>query len=765
MNKPLITALSVTFGRIEHLQRAIHCFLEQDYENKSLLILNTNPAQKLFGDFKDVKIINLSQRPPSLGACRNLAVREAAGDLLVTWDDDDYYLPNHLTNFAERFESGEWIWMENQFYSEQGRILKFMSGSYNTFAYTKTAWKSVGGFNELSVGEDKHFVSRVTSDLPGHRITLPPEKISFIYCWGNGAYHISGLGEDKRGMQSAYQRSADDLKRRTKNGQEKTGDITLKPTPVDTIQIMSEFLDRTTRKNAPKTVCIVELGRIGDIINILPVCKHIAEQHAKPHLMVSAAFASVLDGVSYVIPEVVDIPYENINAGMEAAQSKFGMVLRGQIWGNGHNQDKRAPAYNVESWRELGFLDKFDSKDFELVFDLRDSTREQQLVDKLKTDKPMLLVKLTGGMSSPFPAGAGILELVKTTFGADYNIIDLSVTQCERIYDLLGLMDAAAGLVTIDTSIAHLCAASTIPVLLIANPMPWAGTVPRCNCVERMTYTEAEKSPEGVCGAIVRLFISSKTVISNRPVSKPPSRRIWHAVERHEDEDMAVKFRKQTAQSTWDELYESGVIPCHYWRYERTALEIGDRRALPYLKDVLKMAMDQADPDDIIFWTNDDNHLHPDLIGVMQFCVSVYNAASSQRCEFRRKAPTGATPEQWIQAGERHMGRDLFAFKKSWLVRKWDEIPDFILGASMWDLAMACIIRLDKDIISTRRNIVSHIFPAEIPLGYVGHVWHQSTWSKPQNTKSPSELHNKKLFHTWASKNLPELKFTDDLNI
>lgn len=206
------------------------------------------------------------------------------------------------------------------------------------------------------------------------------------------------------------------------------------------------------------------------------------------------------------------------------------------------------------------------------------------------------------------------------------------------------------------------------------------------------------------------------------------------------------------------------MIPCHLWKFERTALGIGDRRALPYLKDVLKSAMDQADDHDIIVWSNDDNILHPDLPGILNFCVSVYDAVSSQRCEFRR-IPANATPEEWAKASTGHMGRDLFAFKKSWLVAHWNEIPDFLLGASIFDLALACLIRLDKGIITTRRNIEHGIWPAEIPLGYVGHKTHQNVWSKPQNVKSPSELHNKRLFHEWASKNLPELKFTESLEI
>ena len=76
-------------------------------------------------------------------------------------------------------------------------------------------------------------------------------------------------------------------------------------------------------------VCVVELGRYGDIINILPACKHIAENYQPPHLMVShAEFARMSsDGVSYVIPEIVDISYDKLVSGMAMAKKKFPIVL------------------------------------------------------------------------------------------------------------------------------------------------------------------------------------------------------------------------------------------------------------------------------------------------------------------------------------------------------------------------------------------------------------------------------------------------------
>jgi len=109
----------------------------------------------------------------------------------------------------------------------------------------------------------------------------------------------------------------------------------------------------------------------------------------------------------------------------------------------------------------------------------------------------------------------------------------------------------------------------------------------------------------------------------------------------------------------------------------------------------------------------------------------------------------------------KHMGRDLFAATKKWLVGHWDEIPDFVIGCSDFDLMLACWVRLQYGIITNKKNIIEHIFPAEIPRGYIAHQNHQSHWSKPdyQNV-APGQKHNRLRFKEWASKNLPQLKFT-----
>jgi hypothetical protein len=248
-------------------------------------------------------------------------------------------------------------------------------------------------------------------------------------------------------------------------------------------------------------------------------------------------------------------------------------------------------------------------------------------------------------------------------------------------------------------------------------------------------------------------------------VKEPPKieRRLFHAVERHEEPMNADFRRKVAARSSWDALYnEKGVVPCHFWKYPRTALDIGDSRALPYIKDVLANAMNQAMDDDVIFWTNDDNWIHPELPDKLLLQVALHGCCCSQRCEFKTPIPNAVQPvDFYARMGMNHMGRDLFAFTKRWLADKWDEVPDFILGASDFDLALAAMIRLEFGIESTRANMETAIPPAELDRGYVSHVYHPPHWMKPGYVDSaPAQKHNRLLWRIWATNHLPNLRFT-----
>lgn len=532
MSLPFLTAICLTYGRVERLNEALACFLAQDYPGKKeLIILNSFPNQKLIGDFPNVKIINCKARPNDLGACRNMAIEAASGDLLVTFDDDDIYLPNHLSNFGNHFQPGmEWLWLSKQFYLENFKIKSIVSGSFNVAAFTKTAWQEIGGYGALSCGEDRSFIGRVTEKFNGKKVDLSPDQISFLYSWGNNVYHISGEGD--KGAANAYRRCEVDLMNRVRNGAVKIGRVELEPqTRLDYPTLAKCFLSASNLKT-PKAIgdtCLIQLGKLGDIINILPVCKHLADSQPskKISVMVSREFANIFDGVSYVEPHLFLDEFAKLNAAREMAGAAYKKVINAQIYGHGFKIDRKTEAYNKESWMQSGFLEHFHNPQWKPVFDKRDLAREESVAKKLfVTNKPKIVMNLTAAHTSPFSKGMFVSAAIKNIFSSTHEVVEIGKLKLHRIYDLIGIIERAELFISIDTATLHLAAATSTPVIALVNNIPWAASCVRYNCAGLLLYNQA--GPDNLAGMIRKalkdkqeLPATNKTLdILSRPIAK-----------------------------------------------------------------------------------------------------------------------------------------------------------------------------------------------------------------------------------------------------
>lgn len=255
-----------------------------------------------------------------------------------------------------------------------------------------------------------------------------------------------------------------------------------------------------------KKTAIVQLGRYGDIINILPVAKRISEiDGERPAFIVSNNYANILDGVSYVEPVPVNCDFADINRGIQLAKLHGRSVLIPQVYGWGYSYRTEMDAFNVESWYRAGFLPEWGK--LKLEFDRRDLDREQDLRNFFhihEDGRPVLLTSF-GGNSSPYQSAGKLANLIKDRLSAKFQIIDLTPARCERVYDLLGLMDVAHVLITIDTATLHLAAGSnTLAVVALTTDRPsmWHGARPPLNTILEMRYRESELRTETILDTI-----------------------------------------------------------------------------------------------------------------------------------------------------------------------------------------------------------------------------------------------------------------------
>ena len=237
--------------------------------------------------------------------------------------------------------------------------------------------------------------------------------------------------------------------------------------------------------------------------------------------------------------------------------------------------------------------------------------------------------------------------------------------------------------------------------------------------------------------------------------SRKPLRYV-HCVERHVNGDIEALRRSTEALKSWVEIYRTGrMTPCHLWDYPRSSAALGDPRHLPYLQDVLVEGMTKARPDDVIVLTNDDTVLHGDTLRALDDKMRDVDACGSFRLNFEKGRMPGLTlpVEEIRKLGTPDLGRDLYAFRKSWLIEHWFNLPDFLLGELEWDLVVAVMIRRSAGIFTDRKNIQEPMPVCEIERGYVMHEKHEQAWVKAAMKLNPAKAHNKRLAIEWYARN------------
>lgn len=449
---------------------------------------------------------------------------------------------------------------------------------------------------------------------------------------------------------------------------------------------------------------IVQTGRTGDLIHVLPCARDIALKEGKCAVVVSAEFASVLEGCSYVDPVIVSTGFTDTQPAIEQARQMFQCVLIGKV--NERNETtNQCESFTEESYRQLGYLDQYNT--LLLVFDLRDRERERKLLEMVSDGRPMILVN-TSGKSSPYPYRKELMKLFPRT----HNVVELDKIKAERIYDLLGLMDAAELLTTSDTATLHLAAASGVPVfnLIADKPTLWHGSKPRNNGILNLRYGESLK----------RMVELEKVPWKWKP-------KTWHVWSDYEMSGDALS-RHLLAKSTWA---ETDWVTFPVRENERVLKD--PMRELPFIKDLVNKAVNAAGPRDIIVLTNADSCLAPCITGSIADTLAFYDCAYSYRRDFDVLSKKKTVEE--IAVGKRYAGSDLFAFTVKWWKENEPAFPDMVLGAEGWDWCLRELMR--------KGNYT----------GFTDLVYHQKHANEWEHRNDlPSQIHNRNLASDFLSR-------------
>ncbi|PWG80211.1 glycosyltransferase family 2 protein [Pararcticibacter amylolyticus] len=169
MSFPLVSCIMPTANRQKYIPLAINNFLQQDYPNRELVIIDDGlePAKALIPDNPAIRYY-YSAPLGSIGAKRNYACEISKGEIIVHWDDDDWYAADWISKeVSALIQSGADITGLNKvafyspvlnkrwLYEDTDTERPWICGA--TMAYPKNFW-STHPFVDLQVGEDYDFV-------------------------------------------------------------------------------------------------------------------------------------------------------------------------------------------------------------------------------------------------------------------------------------------------------------------------------------------------------------------------------------------------------------------------------------------------------------------------------------------------------------------------------------------------------------------------------------------------------------------------------
>jgi glycosyltransferase involved in cell wall biosynthesis len=189
------------------------------------VILNSLTSQFIEFSHPLVKVINLPNRPATLGETRNLCIQQCSGDYIAVVDDDDVILPNYLAWLADHLGDMDWLRMGSKFSIRAGKVEKLGGAANNQIAFRKATWEKLGGYPSVNSGEDVGFTKLLIQKSRGKTVPCEPREVGFIYRFGHGFANISACGRDKEGQPTGL----DQCERRLKQRPTTKGRIVLNP--------------------------------------------------------------------------------------------------------------------------------------------------------------------------------------------------------------------------------------------------------------------------------------------------------------------------------------------------------------------------------------------------------------------------------------------------------------------------------------------------------------------------------------------------------
>lgn len=216
-----VAAVTATKNRHTHLERLVRFFLDQDYDNAVHIIYNNATAEQRFntnvpeGKFILVNnhIDSVTGKPyDNLGAIYNDAITHIPEDVDVVcfFDDDDIFLPYHISEGVKGLErGGKSSYKPQKSYFKNGSKVTLMENVLEPSFFVKKHHILQYGFSRTTSDQHMQWLQPLINE--GDVYVDPNGPPTLIYTWGNDipTFKTSGNSKDPNNFKN-YERFSRD---------------------------------------------------------------------------------------------------------------------------------------------------------------------------------------------------------------------------------------------------------------------------------------------------------------------------------------------------------------------------------------------------------------------------------------------------------------------------------------------------------------------------------------------------------------------------
>lgn len=198
-----IAAICCTYKRPGPLAEAIECFLRQDYPRhlREMIVLD-DAGQYEHQAGEDWRIVSLPTRFRTLGEKRNASAALVSSDVdaYCVWDDDDIYLPWHMSAAAAALADADYTIPSVVMIDRRDRLDRKANQYlfHGGWSFRRAAFERVCGYPWIQSGQDQGLLRRLKEARLRRADPLQYDaRPSYVYRWYTShTQHISAMGRD-----------------------------------------------------------------------------------------------------------------------------------------------------------------------------------------------------------------------------------------------------------------------------------------------------------------------------------------------------------------------------------------------------------------------------------------------------------------------------------------------------------------------------------------------------------------------------------------